>query len=258
MFLLVSGLIITLTTVVNCESRCADNKPTASQTTRHNHTVCSVVIASAFRQPDARSRSSAISAGLAHQWSAGETAGPNARRPRTPLASYNSMVAQLGSLLCGVTLSRKEVAMKRLMLVPSVLVIGLIGLLAASAHADECYKLTYFTFSAPVELPGVSLPAGTYRFTHPDCGMIGGLLRVSSQDGTEVYGTFLTIPEERMTPTGRPEVVFAEMPAGAPEAVKAWFYPGERTGDGFVYPKSESAKVAAAPVRTIFATNGLA
>jgi hypothetical protein len=157
----------------------------------------------------------------------------------------------------GVTLSREEVAMKHPMLVPSVLAIGLVGLLAAPAHADECDKLTYFTFSAPVELPGVSLPAGTYRFTHPDCGTIGGLLRVSSQDGTEVYGTFLTIPEERMSSSGRPEVVFAEMPAGSPEAIKAWFYPGERIGDGLLYPKGESAKVAEAPVLTVFATPNL-
>jgi hypothetical protein len=148
--------------------------------------------------------------------------------------------------------------MKYLLILPSILAVVLIGALATPAKADECNKLTYLTFSAPVALPGVTLPAGTYRFTHPDCAMTGGLLRVSSQDGTEVYGTFLTIPEERLTPSRRPEVVFAEMPGGSPEAIKAWFYPGDTTGDGLMYPKSEAAKVAEAPVQKIFATNGLA
>ena len=34
----------------------------------------------------------------------------------------------------------------------------------APARADENNKLTYFTFSKPVQLPGKTLPAGKYRF----------------------------------------------------------------------------------------------
>jgi hypothetical protein len=108
---------------------------------------------------------------------------------------------------------------------------------ATPAQADECNQLTYFTFSAPVALPGVTLPAGTYRFSHPDCDQTEHILRVSSQDGTEVYGTFLTIPDERVTPSNRPLVIFGERPAGTPETVKAWFYPGETIGDELIYPR---------------------
>ena len=39
---------------------------------------------------------------------------------------------------------------------------------AGTAHADECSKLTYLTFSGPVQLPGITLPAGTYRFELAD------------------------------------------------------------------------------------------
>lgn len=144
--------------------------------------------------------------------------------------------------------------MKFLMIVPSALALVLVGVLAAPAQADQCDKLTYMTFSAPVSLPGVTLPAGTYRFTHPDCS--ARILRVSSQDGLEVYGTFFTIPEERMMPTSDPEVVFAEMPAGSPEVVKAWFYPGETTGDELMYPTNEAARVAEAPLQKVMVTNG--
>ena len=144
--------------------------------------------------------------------------------------------------------------MKFLTIVPCALAAVLIGVLAAPAQADECNKLTYLTFNAPVSLPGVTLPAGTYRFTHPDCS--ARLLRVASKDGLEVYGTFLTIPEERTTTTNEPEVVLAEMPAGSPEAMTAWFYPGETTGDMLMYPTNEAARVAEAPSQTVMVTNG--
>jgi hypothetical protein len=109
--------------------------------------------------------------------------------------------------------------------------------LATPAHADECNQLTYFTFSAPVALPGITLPAGTYRFSHPDCDQTEHVLRVSSPDGAEVYGTFLAIPDQRATPSASPLVIFGEAPAGAPETVKAWFYPGETIGDELIYPR---------------------
>jgi hypothetical protein len=143
--------------------------------------------------------------------------------------------------------------MKYFAIVPSILVMLLA--MAAPARGNQCDKLTYLTFSEPVGLPGVTLRPGTYRFMHPDCATTGNLLQVSNQDGTEVYGTFLTIPEERTTLTSHSEVVFAEMPAGSPEAIKAWFYPGETTGDGLIYPKHEAARVLHAPVQKIVTTN---
>jgi hypothetical protein len=144
--------------------------------------------------------------------------------------------------------------MKHFIIVPSVLALALVGALAAPAHANGCDRLTYLTFSAPVTLPGITLPAGTYKFTRPDCEYAEGLLRVASVDGTKVYGTFLTIPEQRLSPSSRPEVDFAEMPSGSPEAIKAWFYPGQTTGDELIYPKNQAANVAEAPVQEVFAT----
>jgi hypothetical protein len=131
-------------------------------------------------------------------------------------------------------------------------------MLAAPAHANECDKLAYLTFSAPVELAGVVLPPGTYQFTHPDCEMSERILRVSSVDGKTVYGTFFTVPEQRVTASSRAEVVLAEMPAGSPEAITAWFYPGDSIGDRLLYPNNEAAKILKAPEHKIFATNTLA
>jgi hypothetical protein len=138
--------------------------------------------------------------------------------------------------------------------VSSMTVVAVIGGFAAPARADECDKLTYLTFSAPVALPGVTLPAGTYRFTHPDCVETSHLLRVSSEDGSHVYATLLTVPADRLTPSARPEVILAEMPARTPEVIKAWFYPGETVGDELIYPENEARRVADATQRTVFAS----
>jgi hypothetical protein len=104
---------------------------------------------------------------------------------------------------------------------------------ASLARADEWNELTYLTFSAPVELPGVALPAGTYMFRHLEDNQ--RLVQVLSQDGQTVYGTFFTIPESRATTADQPLVTFEERPVGAPDAVKAWFYPGHMIGDEFIY-----------------------
>jgi hypothetical protein len=111
-----------------------------------------------------------------------------------------------------------------------------IWLFATPAHANEWNELTYFTFSAPLELPGVALPAGTYMFKHPDVNN-RQVVRVFSQDGQTIYGTFLTIPESRVNPAESPTVTFEETPRGTPEAIKAWFYPGQTTGQEFIYPE---------------------
>lgn len=128
--------------------------------------------------------------------------------------------------------------MKYLLLCSSLLASILVAASATPALADECDKLTYVTFSAPVALPGMTLPAGTYRFSHPDCAETEHILRVASPDGSTVYGTFLAIPDERTSPASKPLVVLGERAVGAPEAVKAWFYPGETIGDELIYPKT--------------------
>jgi hypothetical protein len=147
--------------------------------------------------------------------------------------------------------------MRIFIIVSSLLVVAFVATPVAPAQADECDKLTYLTFSAPVELPGVTLPAGTYRFEHLDCTATPAVLRVTSEDGTRAYGMFSTTVEQRSTASTRPEVIFAEMPSGSPEAIKAWFYPGDRTGDGLIYSKKQAAKLTRAPVQRVFATNDL-
>jgi len=128
--------------------------------------------------------------------------------------------------------------------------------LAPAAHADEWTKLTYFTFSAPVELPGTVLPAGTYKFELADPDATRRVVRVSEKEGGKIHGTFLSIPDQKLEPSDKPIVMFREAPAGAPEAVKAWFYPGETTGYEFVYPHEQALKIAKASHTSVLTAKG--
>jgi len=116
--------------------------------------------------------------------------------------------------------------------------------LVTNARADEYTKLTYLTFSGPVALPGITLPGGTYMFklADPDSGR--RVLQVWDKDGMKLYTTLLTIPDERMEASDQPVVLFAERPSGQAQAIKSWFYPEERIGQEFVYPKQQAMAIA--------------
>ena len=125
--------------------------------------------------------------------------------------------------------------------------------LAGTAHADEWNKLTYLTFSGPVQMPGVTLPAGTYRFELADPDSSRRVVRISDKDGSKSYGIFLSIPDQKLQPASDPVVMFKETPAGAPSAVQAWFYPGETYGYEFVYPHDQALKIARASHQSVLA-----
>ena len=113
---------------------------------------------------------------------------------------------------------------------------------AASAQTFD--KRTVFTFSGPVALPGVTLPAGQYLFRLADPIGDRKVVAVLSADGKTPYGMFLSLPADRFEPAATPEVQFMETPAGMPRAIKAWWYPGERSGYGFMYPKDQARRLA--------------
>jgi hypothetical protein len=127
--------------------------------------------------------------------------------------------------------------------------------LATGAHADEWNKLTYLTFSAPVSMPGITLPAGTYRFELMDPDSSRRVIRVSDKDGTHQFGIFLSISDRKIEPSDQPVVMFRETAAGIPQAIRAWFYPGETFGYEFVYPHEQAMKIAQATHQPVLAMN---
>jgi hypothetical protein len=114
-----------------------------------------------------------------------------------------------------------------------------------SARADTFNKLSHLTFSQPVELPGnVTLPAGTYAFTLMDTMGNRHIVQVFDKDRSQLFATILAIPNYRVKPTEETVIRFSERAAGAPNAIKEWFYPGDNFGHEFVYPKNRAVELA--------------
>jgi hypothetical protein len=105
------------------------------------------------------------------------------------------------------------------------------------AKADEWNQKTIVTFSGPVEIPGKVLLAGSYLFKLVNSDSDRDIVQVFSEDGSTLYGTFSAIPDYRRQAPGKTVITFEERAAGSPEAVKAWFYPGDNYGHEFVYPR---------------------
>jgi hypothetical protein len=115
-----------------------------------------------------------------------------------------------------------------------------------SARGDEYDKKTRITFSQPVEIPGRVLPAGTYVFKLADSMSDRHIVQIFTADGSQILATLLAIPDYRLTTTDETVIKFGEALHGAPEAIRAWFYPGNTVGQEFVYPMSRAKQLAAA------------
>ena len=120
----------------------------------------------------------------------------------------------------------------------------LTAMLAPAARADEWNKKTILTFSGAVQVPGATLPAGSYVFKLADIPGNRHVVQVFDKDEKKIYTTILAIPNDRLEPTDKPVVLFSERASGSPQAVKVWYYPGDRIGDEFVYPKSQAMRIA--------------
>lgn len=126
---------------------------------------------------------------------------------------------------------------------------------ALPVRAQTMDSRTEFTFNQPVELPGVTLPPGTYIFRFADATTGRKVMQVTAKDSTnKTYGMFLTINAERPRPSNDAELRFLETPAGRPTAVKTWWYPGNSIGREFIYPKSQARRLAQATNQTVLTT----
>jgi hypothetical protein len=130
----------------------------------------------------------------------------------------------------------QEDVMSKLRLTAAALVaIGTLTL-AGSLNATTIAHTNYVTVSAPIALPGVSLPAGTYIFEVPLEPASLDVVRVRSRDGRKVYLTAFTQTVARpVGQAGRSALVFGEAASGTPAPVTIWFPVGERIGHRFIY-----------------------
>ena len=129
--------------------------------------------------------------------------------------------------------------------------------LAPAVYADQWNHETRVTFSQPVEIPSMVLPPGTYVFKLLDSQTDRNIVQIFNEDRNHLFATILAIHDYRLHPTGKTVIMFEEREADAPQAIRAWFYPGENYGAEFVYPQPRAAALAQAtkqPVPSMPAT----
>jgi hypothetical protein len=117
----------------------------------------------------------------------------------------------------------------------AVLLVAMLGIGAASAWTAGP-RIMYVTFSGPVLLPGVTLPAGTYIFERADPLNHIDLVRVLARDRSKVYllGFTTQVPRPEGLPRDR-VILFHEARTGAAPRIDAWFPQDEPVGHRFVY-----------------------
>ena len=135
---------------------------------------------------------------------------------------------------------------------------------AASAHlhaqAGTINKRTFLTFRVPVQVPGATLPAGTYVFRIAD-PTIQTVSQVLDANERHVLAQFFFVRTEVRTiheinhASGRPVVRFHETPRGIAPPVKVLYYPTDPAGDVFLYPKAQAEQIAAITYQPVFATD---
>ena len=116
-------------------------------------------------------------------------------------------------------------------------------MIAGLASADQWNERTTLEFSAPVMIPGATLPAGKYVFELAD--VIGSRHTVRVLDENDrVVATIQAVPMRRPMPSDDIVVQFNPTEPGAAPAVKGWFYPGEQNGHEFIYPEEQARLIA--------------
>jgi hypothetical protein len=145
--------------------------------------------------------------------------------------------------------------MARVTLFVTALAIALVGAVASTATAQDTRDRTFLTFSAPVEMPGVTLQAGTYVFKLADTPS-RNVVEVWNRDEKNMIGHWLFVQAQRPRVSQETVVMFKETAAGTTPAVQFWYYPGESLGKEFVYPKSQALKLAARTNSRVLSTEG--
>jgi hypothetical protein len=153
--------------------------------------------------------------------------------------------------------SRRSTMLSRKLLLP-VVVAAFASCLSASPLAQGTLpdQPVYFTFSAPVTLPGTTLPAGQYEFKLSSSQADRHIVQVYSRDNQKYVGMFFAIPAMRPSPPDKAEVTFMETPSNMPPAVQTWWYPGITTGHEFIYPREQAVILAKSSTKGVMTTEG--
>lgn len=94
----------------------------------------------------------------------------------------------------------------------------------------------FLTFSGPVQIPDVTLPAGTYVFSL----VAPSIIQVSSVDRRQRYAMFYTAPIQRSEAQAEYDVTIVPTFASAPGRITKMFLPSRTNGVEFLYLSDET------------------
>jgi hypothetical protein len=107
------------------------------------------------------------------------------------------------------------------------------------------HDATVVTFSQPVGIPGLVLPAGKYLFQS-----VGPVVQVWDADREKLYATLMTVAAYREDADNKSEFEFEQRAEGAPQSIDAWYFDGGTMGEEFVYPEIPNAPAPPVPNST--------
>ncbi len=128
---------------------------------------------------------------------------------------------------------------------------------ALVASGGDWNKRTVVTLHDPLIVAGVpvvTLEPGTYVMRLLDSPSNRHIVQIFNEREDKLFTTVLAIPNYQLEPKDKTGFAFWETPAGNPNALRAWFYPGDNFGQEFVYPKGLAAKIAKEAGTTVIAT----
>jgi hypothetical protein len=70
------------------------------------------------------------------------------------------------------------------------------------------------------------------------------MVQIFKEEGNELITTTPAVPIKRMDAKGEIVIKLNPTEAGAPVAIKAWFYPGSLYGHEFIYPDQQAREIA--------------
>lgn len=133
----------------------------------------------------------------------------------------------------------------------AALTMGAVNTAQAQFRSD---KAIYFTFSQPVALPSVTLPAGKYLFRLADSLSNRQIVQVFSGDGLKLQAMMMTLPVMRNDTPNDAELRFLETESSAPPAIATYWYPGQKDGWEFIYPRAQARTLAKASKKPVLTT----
>jgi hypothetical protein len=120
------------------------------------------------------------------------------------------------------------------------------------ARASDWDKKTTVNINRRIEVPGAVLEPGTYVLKLLDSSSNRHIVEFMNERENHLYSLAFAVPAYRTLPTDKTVLTFYEAPAGQPEALRTWFYPGDSWGQEFTYhghptPLRASATALAVP-----------